>query len=260
MTDKTECEGGLGAPDAKVVQVQEIKAEKPLMICGFPSSGLVGTIAANTIIEQFEMEQVAFVRSRFIPSAAVFLEGQLKHPFRIHASDEHNLIVVTAEVPVAQQGMYHVSSCLLDWAKSQGVEETVILDGIPVGGMPSDRKILYASEVEKMKDLSEIDEMEMLKKGIITGIAGSILSETLTHKMIGFALLTHAVAVMPDPKGASMVLKGLAKLYDIDIDVSKLEEQAEDIRRRLSEMAEQVDGMRKQQAQSQGEEFQRLYA
>jgi uncharacterized protein (TIGR00161 family) len=260
MNDTDKCDESLGAPDAKVVQVQDIKAEKPLMICCFPSSGLVGTIAANTIIEQFDMKEVAFLRSKFIPSAAVFLEGQLKHPFRIHASDEHNLIVVTAEVPVAQQGMYHVSSCLLDWAKSQGVQETVILDGIPVRGMPSDRKVLYASEVEKMKELSEGNELEMLKKGIITGVAGSILSETLSREMTGFALLTPAVAVMPDPKGASMVLKALAKLYDVDIDVSELEDQAEDIRKRLREMAEQVDGMRKQQAQSQGEEFERLYA
>ncbi|MHA2021457.1 MAG: proteasome assembly chaperone family protein, partial [Candidatus Thorarchaeota archaeon] len=129
-----ECEAKiLGSPDAQVVQTQmEISMKAPLLVCCFPSAGVIGTIAANTMIEQFEMEEVAHVRSRYMPSAAVFLDGRLRHPFRIYAKQEKNLLVVTAELPVAEEGMYMVSSALLDWATTIGVKEAVILDGIPV--------------------------------------------------------------------------------------------------------------------------------
>jgi uncharacterized protein len=237
----------LGAPDAQVVQTQEIDMKEPLLVCCFPSAGVVGTIAAQEMIHQFEMEEVAHVRSRYMPSAAVFQDGRLRHPFRVYAHEKKNLLVVTAELPVAEEGLYMVSSALLDWGATVGVKETVILDGIPVQGLPSDRKVLFAAEEEKISELVEDDSMEILTKGIITGIAGSILSETLCREMIGFALLTPAIAMVPDPEGAVQLLEALNRLYSTEVDVTALKESATEIRKKMEEMAQQVDGMRRQQ-------------
>ncbi len=243
-----ECEPRvLGAPEARVVQTKEMKFEMPLLVCCFPSAGLVGTIAANTIIEQFKMEEMAHIRSKYIPSAAVFLEGKLKHPFRIYGKSEENLIVVTGELPIAENGLYFVSSALLDWAAGLGVKEAVILDGIPVQGIPTQRRVLFAAEEEKIAELESSKEMEILQKGVITGIAGSILAETLCRAMVGFALLTPAIAVIPDPEGAIKLLQALNKLYNLNVDTTELEKSAEEIRKKLEEMAKQVEGIRRQQ-------------
>ena len=257
-----DCAGKiLGAPEAQVVQTREIDMKQPLLVCCFPSAGVVGTIAAQTLIEKFEMEEVAHVRSRYMPSAAVFQDGRLRHPFRIYGHKEKNLLVVTAELPVADEGLYVVSSALLDWGATVGVKETVILDGIPVQGIPSDRKVLFAAEEEKISELVKDDTMEILTKGIITGIAGSILSETLCRKMVGFALLTPAIAMVPDPEGAIQLLEALNRLYQVDVDVTELKESAVEIRRKMEEMAQQVDGMRQQQQPSRGRPgYERMYA
>jgi uncharacterized protein len=251
----------LGAPDAHVIQTSEITLNTPLMVCCFPSAGVVGPIAAHAIIDQFKMQEIAHLRSKYIPSAAVFLEGRLRHPFRIYGDEKHNLIVVTAELPVSDEGLYAVSSALLDWGASMGVREVVILDGIPVQGLPSERKVLFAAEEEKIADLAKDETMEILDKGIITGIAGSILAETLCRSMIGFALLTPAIAVIPDPGGAVQLLEALKRLYSIDIDLTELKEGSEIIRRKMEEMAQQVDGMQRQQQQVGGRSgYERMFA
>ncbi len=256
-----ECAGKiLGSPEAQVIQTKEFEMKQPLLVCCFPSAGVVGTIAANTLIEQFEMEEVAHVRSRYMPSAAVFLDGRLRHPFRIYGKKEKNLLVVTAELPVAEEGLYPVSSALLDWGTTVGVKETVILDGIPVQGLPSDRKVLYAAEEEKLRDLKKDETMEILTKGIITGIAGSILSETLCRDMVGFALLTPAIAMIPDPDGAVQLLQALNRLYNVNVDVTELQESATEIRKKMEEMAQQVDGMRRQQPGTDRSRYERMYA
>ena len=256
-----ECEAKiLGAPDAQVVQTREIKLKQPLLVCGFPSAGVVGTIAANTIIDQFNMVEVAHVRSKYVPSAAVFLDGRLRHPFRIYGGEERNLLVVTTELPVAEEGMYPVSSILLDWASSMGVKETVVLDGIPVQGLPSDRKVLYAAEEEKIAELEEDEHMEILQKGIITGIAGSILSETLCRRIIGFALLTPALTMIPDPEGAVQLLEALNRLYKVGVDVSELVSSAQKIREKMSDMAAQVDGMRRGHPGAKRQGYDRMFA
>jgi len=250
----------LGSPEAQVVQTRDIDMKQPLLVCCFPSAGVVGIIAAQTLIEKFEMEEVAHVRSRYMPSAAVFQDGRLRHPFRIYGHTEKNLLVVTAELPVADEGLYMVSSALLDWGATVGVKETVILDGIPVQGIPSDRKVLFAAEEEKISELSEDDTMEILTKGIITGIAGSILAETLCREMVGFALLTPAIAMVPDPEGAIQLLEALNRLYKVNVDVTELKESATEIRRKMEEMAQQVDGMRQQQPSRGSPGYERMYA
>ena len=250
----------LGAPDAQVVQTKEMKFNTPLMVCCFPSAGVVGPIAAHTIIDQFKMEEIAHLRSKYIASAAVFLEGRLRHPFRIYGSKDLNLILVTAELPVAEEGLYAVSSALLDWGTNMGVKETVVLDGIPVQGLPSERKVLFAAEEEKVSELAKSDKMEILDKGIITGIAGSILAETLCRDMIGFALLTPAITVVPDPGGAQQLLEALNQLYDLKINLTELKEGSEIIRKKMEEMAQQVDGMQRQQAGTPGRKYERMYS
>jgi len=250
----------LGAPDAHVVQTKELELDIPLMVCCFPSAGVVGPIAAHTIIDQFKMEEIAHLRSKFMPSAAVFLDGRLRHPFRIYGSKKLNLIVITAELPVAEEGLYAVSSALLDWGASMGVKETVVLDGIPVQGLPSERKVLYAAEEEKIGDLAKNADLEILDKGIITGIAGSILAETLCRDMIGFALLTPAITIVPDPGGAQQLLEALNQLYDLKIDLKELIEGSEIIRNKMEEMAKQVDGMQQKQASTGRRGYERMYA
>ena len=250
----------LGAPEAHVVQTKEMKLDNPLMVCCFPSAGVVGPIAAHTIIDQIKMEEIAHLRSKYMPSAAVFLDGRLRHPFRIYGSQKLNLILLTAELPVADEGLYAVSSALLDWGASMGVKETVILDGIPVQGIPSERKVLFAAEEEKIPELAKSDQMEILDKGIITGIAGSILSETLCRSMVGFALLTPAITVVPDPGGAQQLLEALNQLYDLNIDLTELKEGSEIIRKKMEEMAQQVDGMQRKQAAVGGRQYERMYA
>ena len=250
----------LGAPEAHVVQTVEMELDNPLMVCCFPSAGVVGPIAAHTIIEQFKMEEIAHLRSKYMPSAAVFLDGRLRHPFRIYGSKKLDLILITAELPVAEEGLYAVSSALLDWGASMGVKETVVLDGIPVQGIPSERKVLFAAEEEKVGELAKNEEMEILDKGIITGIAGSILSETLCRSMIGFALLTPAITVVPDPGGAQQLLEALNQLYELNIDLTELMEGSEIIRKKMEEMAQQVDGMQRQQAAAGGKRYERMYA
>ncbi|MBD3405226.1 MAG: hypothetical protein GF411_03705 [Candidatus Lokiarchaeota archaeon] len=250
----------IGAPIVRVHQTKEIKIENPLLVFGFPSAGLVGTIAANYLVEKFEMEQVAHVRSRFIPSAAIFIDGILKHPFRIYADDEQKLLVAVCEVPIDEEGISTISSEVLNWAKENGVNESVILDGIPVQGIPRERKVLYAAEEEKIPELEKIDGIELLQKGIITGIAGALLADTLTNDMIGFAFLTPTMAQLPDPEGALKILEVIDKLYNFGIDMTEIKKHAEEVKEKLKEMAQQVQSMKQERSGKEGRDFRRYYA
>jgi uncharacterized protein len=231
-------------PEVKVVETDEAELNEPLVIFGFAGPGLVGGIAATHIIDQLKMKKIAHVRSRYMPPAVVFLDGQLRHPFRIYSDKKGKLCAVVCEIPLRSDGLYPIASTLVDWAEEQGARELVILQGAPVRGIPKKRKSFCAAEPEKRKECEE-KGVKMVSGGMISGIAGSILNECLTRRITGVAFLTPAVVFMPDPEGAVVLIEALNSVYGLKVGTKELLNKADEIKQKLKEVAQRHQRMRK---------------
>ncbi|MFW6110745.1 MAG: proteasome assembly chaperone family protein [Thermoproteota archaeon] len=230
-------------PEVKVAETEKAELNDPLVILGFAGAGLVGGIAVSHIIDQLDMKEIAHVKSIYMPPAVVFMEGELRHPFRIYSNDEGDLAAVVCEVPLRSDGSYPIAATLLDWIEEKNVKELLILEGAPVRGLPKKRKAFCAAEPEKRRECEE-KGVEMTSTGIIRGIAGSILNECLTRKITGVVFLVPAAAFMPDPEGAATLIETLNRVYDFDIQTDSLLDKAEEIKQRLKEVAKRRRKMR----------------
>lgn len=226
--------------EVEIVELKEHGLKAPLVVAGFVGAGLVGSIAADHIISQLKMEEIACVKSKYIPPVAIFVEEKLRHPFRIHASKKDNLCVIICEVPLKEEGLYSISSAILDWAEKIGTREMLVLEGMPVPGLPVERKAFCVTERGKCGLFKE-KGIETLRKGIIFGVVGAILSECLTRKIAGTAILTPAMATIPDPEGAATLIEALNKSHGLGIDTSDLIAGANEIREKLKEIAESYE-------------------
>jgi uncharacterized protein len=214
---------GLDAAEVEIVEVKDLGLKSPLIIAGFVGAGLVGSIAVDQIITQLKMEEVAYVKSKHLPPVAIFVEEKLRHPFRIHASKKDNICVVICEIP-----------------QKQGTKEILVLEGIPVPGLPTERRPFCVTELGKCDHFKDRG-INLLRKGIIYGIAGAILSECLTRKIEGTAILTPAMATIPDPEGAAVLIEALNRSHGLKIDTSELIAGANEIREKLREIAENYE-------------------
>lgn len=226
--------------EVEIVELKELGLKEPLVVAGFVGAGLVGSIAVDHIISQLKMEEVAIVKSRYVPPAAIFIEEKLRHPFRIHASKKENLCVIICEIPLKEEGLYSISSALVDWAEKYGAKKIIVLEGIPVPGLPTERKTFCVTERGKCEPFKE-KGINLLKKGVILGIAGAILSECLTRKVAGTAILTPAMVAIPDPEGAATLIEALNRSHALGVDTSELIEGANEIREKLKEIAESYE-------------------
>src|SRR5919112_1321656 len=137
----------------KKFQKKSSKLKRPLLIAGFPGPGLVGSISANYIIQELNLHQIAYVESEYIMPGVIFIGGTLRHPFRLYADDAGNLCVLICEIPISGLGIYSVFNVVIQWAKKFGVSEIIVLEGIPMEGIPpSDRKSLVLSHNGKTMD------------------------------------------------------------------------------------------------------------
>ena len=258
-----------------IADLNNLKKDRTILIAGFPGPGLVGSISTSYIIDKLEMYQIAFVESHYISPGVIFIDGKLRHPFRLYANKEGNVCVLVCEAPIMMDGIHFVLDAVMDWAMKNSIEEVMILDGIPVQGIPdSDRNtVILASENMEHNTSKEIkvtdnevkkdDESEdkftsddvsnpqsnfnrnaiedSTKKytTFIGGIAGGLLSACLSNQIPCAAILIPSSSGIPDPEGASLLIESFnnfMKDNKLKIDTSQLREQGQKLKKQLEQI------------------------
>ncbi len=234
-------------PHAQVFEMKKTSLNNPTIFAGFVGAGLVGPVAINHITEKLEMEEIAVMRSRYLPPSTVFMRGRLRHPFRFYASKDGTLCAIICEVTLRMEGLYSLISAILDWAEQNGSKEIVILDG--VASTEHDQKAYCAAEEDLVRTMADKD-ISMIPQGFITGIPGGILNECLVREIRGLTLLAKADNEAPDVAAAATLIEALNRFYDMNIATSDLRLDKDRIHSEFSELSrkyvqhrEEISGM-----------------
>jgi len=216
---------------------EPLKSKNPIVIEGFPGTGLVGNIACQHIIEEMGMKYVGSIDSKYFPPLAVLFNGIVYMPVRIYEAPKKDIIVVISDIPIHPTASYDLSKVLVEWMVSIQAKNIVSIAGIATTtGM---RRVFGGATnnemLEKIKDKTEIFQV-----GTISGISGSIMTECFIRKIPGISLLGETPGPNPDPRAAVEVLTVLNNIFGLSINTEKLMSQAEQIELELSRLAEQV--------------------
>lgn len=222
-------------PEAKVFEMKKIELNSPIIFAGFVGAGLVGPLAINHIIEKLKMQQIAVMRSKYLPPSTVFMRGRLRHPFRFYANPEGTICAIICEITLRMEGLYSLVGEILDWAEEKGSKEIVILDG--VASIGHDDKAYCAAEEDLVRTMAEKD-ISMIPQGFITGIPGGILNECLVREIQGLTLLAKANKVAPDSGAAATLIEALNRFYDLNIDTKQLEDEKDRFHSEFSELSQ----------------------
>lgn len=222
---------------------------RPVLIVGFPSAGLVGSICANYIIEKKDMHQLAFVDSEYVVPSAIYIGGRFRHPFRIYSNDEKTLCVVVCEAPLMPEGVHSIMELMVAWASRNQVGEVLVLDGMPVRGLPDKHReplILSSSSSHPQPKGGSIGSAMMM------GLSGGLISACISNEMPCTGVLIHSTSGVPDPEGAAILLDTISQMPSVplEIDAEPLKKQGQAIKRQLKEFINSV--RREQEEEGRG--------
>jgi len=232
-----------GFPDAQVYEVKKIQLRNPIIFAGFVGAGLAGSLAVGYMINKLKMQEIGFMRSKYLPPSTVFIQGTLRHPFRFYANEEGTICAIICEITLRMEGLYAISSEILEWAEEKGSNEIVILDGV-ASKETHDNKAFCAAEEDLCRVMADKD-INMIPQGFITGIPGGILNECLIRKIRGVTLLVKANPNMPDPLAAATLVEAVNRAYDTNIDTSDLRNQKEQLGQDFKELSDKYAQARK---------------
>jgi len=225
---------------AKCVCKLDINVET--IIIGFPGLGLVGAIAAQNISDHLDLDTIGFFEGNVLPSVAVFMDGYLRHPYRIMGKEGSKIAVFIGESPVGSEAAFYIAKATMEWAEKHGVKEIICLDGFGYLD-PLDEGKVYLVAEPTIKEKAEKLKIPPLKSGYIGGFVGAILNNTMLSKIEGYAFLVGTRPDLPDPGGAAALIKTINKYKAIDINTKKLIEESDTIKKKLQEFSAQTQEM-----------------
>ena len=211
--------------------------------CGFSSTGMVGVIAASHMIRAWDLEQMGTVLDENFPAMALVQESVPKHPVRVYQGDGIGVFTSEIQFPAAYDVKF--AETVLKWYVEGGFDRLIIIDGVVpneigqkeegdlwgVSSHPLGRKALAAAGVSRME------------RGIVSGIAGYLLSEGDRRGLNITALLADCNPMYPDARAAAFATEAVSELLDREIPLDELLEDARKIEDNVREMFERSQSM-----------------
>lgn len=254
---------------ATITIKNEIDLETPMCIEGLPGVGLVGKIAADHLINTFDMTYYAAVQCSGLPPVTVYHgeDSELKPPVRLYADAERDLLVLHSEIPIAAESREAFADCIVEWSASNDVTP-LFLSGLPkeqgqeqgkkqgqgqaqgqaqaeevgteIGGQRSP-ELFGVSTGDGNSYLDDAGIVPPKQGGLMQGPTGALLHEALDQDLTSVGLVVQAHPKFPDPKASKTLLDyGIAPITGLDIDTTPLVEQAEEIQTARQQLATQM--------------------
>jgi uncharacterized protein len=232
----------------------DFELKDAILINAFPGPGYAAMLAANYIIDKMDFEPVGTVRSPEFPSTAVIHDYTPYHPMRFYGKD--GLIILLTEMAPKPEMAKSIAESLLTLYKEKGLKQIINLEAIvDTQGKPPEEHVFYGvTTLEGERKALEKAKIELFKEGMITGIAGELLSEGHSLEYNILCLLTEVNPMYPDVQAAIRFVENLNTLLDnLNIDLEDLKKEAEELQGTIQESIDKakelMDSHQQQDAQ-----------
>lgn len=220
-----------------------------VMIAGFPSPGMIGSIVAEQLIEQIGMHQIAYVHSKHILPGVLWAGGKLRHPFRIYGNEDGSICLLTCDVPITSAGIGSISANIIRWCCEHNVNKVLVVSGIFPGSIvpfpqdfPKRTSFLVENNAKVRNDIDDdggkVNGLQTPNFAFIGGVPGQLLANCVIQFIHCMAVLVPTLSSSPDPEGAALAIETLNKLISIPkLSSLQLRRDAEMIKAQMSELA-----------------------
>ncbi len=254
--------GGIMAkPNVKIND--SVDTENALVLCCFPSVGMVSSVIAHFLIEKLELEFVGGVVDPQLPPMCLVNDGKPLPLIRAYAGSPvcstklpecDKIILLMSELIIPEPLVQGIVDGMLEWSKGANLSGGVLIDAFAKKGMKSsmegqepvveyegtdDVDVLGVAATETtQKTLEELNILP-LEQGVIKGVTGLLLSEGRRRGLDIMSLMVEADPRYPDARAAAVLISHLNKLLPaIELDHEPLIEEAERIEEQVRQMME----------------------
>jgi uncharacterized protein len=215
--------------DIEIFIKQKVDLKGAAVIEGFPSVGLVSTLAANYLIEQLKLPKIGCITSKYLPVTSIIRDGEPNHPVRIYG--DKRLVVFISEFRPPANLVQPIVDGILEWTKDNGCDMIISAEGLPMQETdehPEAIHVFGVASTARGRDILGQKKINTLNEGIITGISGVLLNEGQRTDRDVICIIADAHESYPDARAAAKIVEAIDEvLPQIELDTKPLYEEAE---------------------------------
>jgi uncharacterized protein len=234
----------------EICNFEEVDLKDATVIAGFPSIGLVSTIAANYLIDALNLKQIGCVTSPEFPALSVVHTGEPLSPVRIYCgsqADVRKIVVFVSEFKPKPNLISAISDAIMQWSKDKKCKLLISPEGMVVEGKGSEANgavEAYAiGSTEQARNALMSKNIPQFKNGIIAGVSGVLLNIGKQCNFDVISILAEAHPNYPDARAAAAAINVIALLMGVEINVTPLYEESERIEKQLQKFHKQAKPM-----------------
>ncbi len=208
-----------------------------MMVVGFPTHGLVGSVAASYLVHTLDMHPVAYMMSEEFPPTVIMEGGVVAAPVRFYASKVvcgvdracDQLVVAISDIQPPPALLNTMGRAILDWAERKGITLVVAVEGQPI-----EEEVKGDARVVAMANRAAAPLLEKYAyeaaNGVVTGFAGGLLLSAIHRGLPTLCLIAQAHKDFPDARAAAKVIETINPLVPmLVLDTKPLRDKAAQI-------------------------------
>jgi uncharacterized protein len=236
--------------DVQICNFEEVDLKDATVIAGFPSIGLVSTIAANYLIDALNLKQIGCITSSQFPALSVVHTGEPLSPVRIYQGTQAGggkIVVFVSEFKPKPNLINSISETIMEWVKDKKCKLLISPEGMVVegkGGEDETKVEAYAiGSTEQARSMLMSKNIPQFKNGIIAGVSGVLLNIGKQSSFDVISILAEAHPNYPDARAAAAAINVMALIMGVEINVTPLYEESERIEKQLQKFHKQAKPM-----------------
>lgn len=236
--------------DISIHELKRVDLKGATIIDGFPSVGLVSSIAANYLIKVLNLEHIGVMDSEHFPTVSLIRDSKPLSPVRIYAGEKgrrgDQIVAFISEFQPPAPLIRPIAHKLVKWAKEQRCKMIVSPEGLVVD--PELKTTTDISDIvfgiastRRSRELLKENDIRTFEEGVISGVAGVLLNEGRKRDFDVVTLLAEAHPDFPDANAAALVLEAIDRiLLGIEFDAKPLFEESQRIEEHIREIQKQA--------------------
>ena len=236
--------------DVEVRIIEKPELKNTVLIEGLPGIGLVGKLAADHMLDKLKAKKFAEIYSPFLPPQVSIKEDGtvqlVNNELYYWKGEKNDIILLLGDFQgITPDSQYKLAEKAIDTAMQYGLKRIFTLGGLGTGDIVRNPKVFGAA--------TTIEQVEELKKygvifrggGAIFGAAGLLVGLGMLKGIPAACLMGETHGQIIDAKSAEAVLKVLAAILGIDMDMTELAGKARDTEEQMTKMSKMLTDQKK---------------
>ena len=207
-----------------------------MLIVGFPTHGLVGSITTAFLVDALKMVPLAEVDSEALPPTVTMRDGIVESPIHIYASGVvcgpdkkcSQLLVAVSEIQPEPALLNPLGTAIVAWAEDRGVRMILVVEGEPTQTLSAQESLQVVAIANKAGESVLKSSGFLPASGMLTGFGAAILRAGLHQKIPILCLVAETTEGHPDARAAEKIIESIQPMVpQISLDPEPLRQQAQ---------------------------------